>query len=290
MALLPTLITLFSAFLHAGWNLIAREHRNHQTFLKVPLVIAIIGLIPAIIIELAIHGNIFSIWWCFLTAGCFQAIYFWALMNGYQSGDFTVVYPLARALPVILLAVSDIFLGYPPNTIGWSGLLLVFFGCLLSPLESLKSFDLKTYRTKNMGYIIMTALATLGYTLIDNHAADVIPWNLTIAVRYQVLEMSCAFLFYWFLLYLNHQVVNFKLSWQSWRIPAMIAFLLFSAYSLILWVYQLTPETSYVVALRQFSIVIGVVIAAIKFHEPAPAIRISAAILITVGVFFIAIA
>ena len=290
MTLLPTLLTLSSAFLHAAWNLIAREHHNHETFLRVPLAIAIIGLVPVLFLEMMYQGNLFSIWWCFTAAGIFQAIYLWGLMSGYQNGDFTVVYPLARALPVLMLAISDLIIGVPPSVTGWLGLLMVFIGCLLSPLESQSSFRVATYRTKSMLYIVLTAFATFGYTLIDNTAADLISWNLSVAMRYQVLVMSVAFFFYWLLLQRNHQNMKTEFSWQSWKIPFVIALLLFSAYSIVLWVYQMSTETSYVVALRQFSIVIGVVIAVFKFHEPAPVIRIGAAVLITIGVFFIAIA
>lgn len=52
----------------------------------------------------------------------------------------------------------------------------------------------------------------------------------------------------------------------------------------------LTPETSYVVALRQFSIVIGVLIAAILLQEAVPKLRIIAATIITSSVVIITLA
>jgi drug/metabolite transporter (DMT)-like permease len=44
------------------------------------------------------------------------------------------------------------------------------------------------------------------------------------------------------------------------------------------------------VALRQFSIVIGVVVAVFLFHEPARGLRIGAALTIAVGIACIALA
>jgi drug/metabolite transporter (DMT)-like permease len=64
---------------------------------------------------------------------------------------------------------------------------------------------------------------------------------------------------------------------------------LFGAYWLILWSYQLSTHTSYVVALRQFSIVIGVVIGVIHFRDPAPGLRIFASLAIVTGIFCIAL-
>ena len=61
------------------------------------------------------------------------------------------------------------------------------------------------------------------------------------------------------------------------------------SYGLIVWVYQLTERISYVVAWRQFSIVIGVVVAFMIFHEPGRLVRTFAAILITSGLIVVAI-
>ena len=63
----------------------------------------------------------------------------------------------------------------------------------------------------------------------------------------------------------------------------------FGAYWLVLWSYQLSPQASYVVALRQFSIVIGVVIGTFLFREEAPILRISASVMIAIGIACIGI-
>jgi drug/metabolite transporter (DMT)-like permease len=64
---------------------------------------------------------------------------------------------------------------------------------------------------------------------------------------------------------------------------------MFSAYALILWAYQLVTHVSYVVALRQFSIVLGVIAGTFLFHEPAPRWRIGMACLIVAGVVLISL-
>jgi drug/metabolite transporter (DMT)-like permease len=51
----------------------------------------------------------------------------------------------------------------------------------------------------------------------------------------------------------------------------------------------LVSHVSYVVALRQFSIVLGVVAGTFLFHEPAPRWRISMAVLIVLGVVLISL-
>ena len=60
--------------------------------------------------------------------------------------------------------------------------------------------------------------------------------------------------------------------------------LIYTAYGLVLWAYQLSWQISYVVALRQFSIVIGVAIGVLFLGEAAPAPRIAGAVVIVAGV------
>jgi drug/metabolite transporter (DMT)-like permease len=73
-------------------------------------------------------------------------------------------------------------------------------------------------------------------------------------------------------------------SLASWRWSAIAAIGVFGAYWLILWSYQLAFHASYVVALRQLSIVIGVALGAWFLREAAPLLRLSAACLIVAGV------
>ena len=64
----------------------------------------------------------------------------------------------------------------------------------------------------------------------------------------------------------------------------IIAMLMYCTYALVLWAYQLSWQTSYVVALRQFSIVLGVVVGALLLREAAPATRVAGAVVIAGGV------
>ena len=68
-----------------------------------------------------------------------------------------------------------------------------------------------------------------------------------------------------------------------WRIPAVAGGLCFFAYWLVLCAYQMTARASYVVAFRQFSIVIGVMAALVFLNEPGKIVRFVGAIVITAG-------
>ena len=61
----------------------------------------------------------------------------------------------------------------------------------------------------------------------------------------------------------------------------------FGSYWLVLWAYQLEPRASYIVAFRQFSIVVGVAVAFGLFRERGLTVRVTASVLIIAGLIVI---
>ena len=108
MAILPIGLTLLSAFFHASWNFLARESNETDFLLHSGFVIIGLGLIPAIILEFIGTAFPLRVWLYVPISGTFLAVYYLGIIQGYRSGDFTVVYPVARALPVLLIAFADI--------------------------------------------------------------------------------------------------------------------------------------------------------------------------------------
>ncbi|MDP7259623.1 MAG: hypothetical protein QF376_01895 [Anaerolineales bacterium] len=86
------------------------------------------------------------------------------LSRGYRSGDFTVVYLLARAASVLAIAVLDVDRGQAPNLLGWLDLLLVALGYVLAPFTWLREITLKRYWNVTTLWITVAAVGTIGYT------------------------------------------------------------------------------------------------------------------------------
>jgi drug/metabolite transporter (DMT)-like permease len=290
---LSLLLIGVSAFMHAGWNLLAHARRSDGAlFLRSAMVTGVIGLIPALVAEWLGPAFPVQVWGLLLLTGVFQATYFLGLTMGYRSGDFTVVYPLARALPVLFLALVDMARGRMPSPLGWAGMALVVAGCALAPLESLRGATLARYRQRAMLWVLVTALGTVGYTTVDKIAAEGLSPGLASAARYNVFEVIATVPFLWLALRLAGERLRAASTSSSpgWKWAFIAAIFIFSAYTLVLWAYQLSPYASYIVALRQFSIVIGVVAAAVLLKEPARGLRIVAAIVIAAGIVCISLA
>jgi drug/metabolite transporter (DMT)-like permease len=287
MPFLPIEITLFSAVIHASWNLLARKHRETDFLFNSSILVGLVALIPVLAYDYFVQPFPAKVWFFIPFSGTFLAFYYLGLTRGYRSGDFTVVYPVARALPVLIIALSDVVLGSSPTPFGWLGIFLVTLGVMVSPLESLRGFSLNRYRNRTMVWVLLAVIGITGYTIIDGLAADFVQPGPVSALRYFVLQTSSSVIVYWFLLTLMHTPVDLLEIRTSWRRPALLAFLIASAYTLVLWAYQLSSETSYVVAVRQFSIVVGVVAASYLFKETAPRLRIAAAVTIMIGICLI---
>lgn len=286
------LIVLLSTFMHAGWNLLAHYDRSESLFYKRMLVfIILVGFFPTLISELHAKSLPLLAWLCVLGSGFSAGLYLFFLAKSFESSDFSVVYPVARSLPVIFIGIMDTLRGRPLTVWGWVGIGLVSLGCFLVPQRSLRSFSWRSYLTPTSVWMLLTALGTIGYTYLDKIAAEVVQQSPATAARYGYIYFAVSFIPYsLFLRYFhspkpeetrNHAV--------GWKLAILAGILSFGAYWLILWAYQLSPYASYIVAFRQFSIVIGSAVALTFYKEGGLAVRLSGALLITIGFIFIAV-
>ncbi len=290
MTWLAVLLVLLSATVHASWNLLAHSRRvDGNLFFRLHLTTGLIGVLPALIAEWQGIPFPATIWGMLVLSGLFQAIYFLGLTSGYRSGNFSLVYPVARSLPIVILALFDIFRGHTLSISGWFGIFMVVTGCILAPLESLRKITLSMYWNRTTIWILVITFGVTGYSVTDKMAAELLPQSADMAARYGTWEAIFTIPF----LYLVFKLINEPISiykdskLADWRWATIFALLVFCSYWLMLWAYQVSSYVSYLAGLRQFSIVIGVVAAVIILREPAPVLRIIAAIIITIGVIFI---
>ena len=290
MPLLAVGIVLFSGLIHASWNLLVRHQRATDMFLQISIVITGIGLAPALLAEFIAPPVLPLVWTNVLLGGTFLGIYYFGLTRGYRAGHFTVVYPLARALPVLLVAFADIARGHAPTPMGWLGIGLVSTGSFLIPLESLREWHITRYWNRTTIWILVAAFSTASYSIVDSSAAQVLPTGLTTALRYNIFESSFALVAYTAILLVLAQPIRQIRGQTNWRLAFVATLFVFGGYTLVLWAFQLSPHASYIIGLRQISIVVGVAAGALFFHEPAARLRIASAAIITTGVLAISLA
>ncbi len=285
------LLVLASTFMHAAWNLMAKNGESeHDFFKRMQFGVIIIGLIPFVLSEFFTRSLPISVWVYVAISGIFGGTYYYTLGNAYKASDFTIVYPVARSLPVLIMGLVDLLRGRTPTFFGWVGMFLVAFGCVLSPLNSIREIHIKRYINKAILWIFLTAIGTVGYSTFDKISSEIVRQGPFTAARYCYLFFTFSGIFYIILTKLvlgkrNNEIQNKR----GWIKPTLGGIFSYGAYWLVLWAYQLVKQASYVVTFRQFSIVIGAIAAFTLRREKAYALRIIAIFAITFGLVIIAL-
>lgn len=290
MPLFSLALVLISASMHAAWNLLVRDQRALNMFMCITVVSLTLFLTPLLFLEWIQLPVLTVVPLQILFGGFFLSIYYFGMMHSYRGGDFTVAYPLARALPVLIVACIEALLGDAPTPLGWLGILLIAVGSILVPLQSLRDLSVSHYWNQTTVWILTAAVGIAGYTVVDRNALLQLPNGFGFAVRYAILEAIAGGIFYWLALRLLHEKIVLPARLEAWKLPFFATCFVFGSYSLILWAFQSSDRASYVIGLRQIGIVFGVVAGAYLFHERGARLRIPAAIVITAGVILLSIA
>ncbi|GMV84098.1 MAG: hypothetical protein AMXMBFR7_52820 [Planctomycetota bacterium] len=293
MSPLAIVLVLISCVSHATWNLWTKQSSKGLNFFLLGSLGVLAAGLPVFWLWdgagiLQARPELFV---CLAVTGCFQAAYYLGLVKAYRLGDISVVYPLVRTTPIFVLLLAGTLRGLWPAWPAAVGIVLVVFGCFLLPWQPGKGIRLKDYLNRASAWAIFAALASSGYTLIDD-----------LGMSYMVERFprpQAAFL-YGYLEWLSSTVAlalgarlvaepeTFRRVWTlEARRALTVGLLIFGTYLLILWAYSLSTQVSYVAAMRQFSIVLGVLAGITLLKESGGRTRILASAVIVVGLILI---
>ena len=131
---------LVSGFLHAVWNLLAKRASGDASgpafvWLYSALSTVIFAPLAAGVFvggeRLGAAGLLFV-----FGTGALHIGYFLLLQKGYQVGDLSVVYPLARGTgPLLASGAAILLLGERAGPVAWAGILLIVAGVFLLAWE-----------------------------------------------------------------------------------------------------------------------------------------------------------
>ena len=163
MTLTAFILIVLSAGLHASWNMVARKNRMTVPFYAVICTTAMLAWLHVQFWTPVTVWKMPGRFWLMLYASVLSdVIYCLGLMQIYKRMEMATAYPVMRALPIILTALSCL------------GFLIVFSGALLMPLNSFSDFKLSNYLNLNMLFILVVACGTTGYTIFDSQAQHVL--------------------------------------------------------------------------------------------------------------------
>jgi drug/metabolite transporter (DMT)-like permease len=273
-------LVLLAAFFHAVWNALVKAGHDRLVVLTIANGTGVlVSLLIAPFVSLPLPAS-----WPFLLASVvLHTGYYFFLIRAYRAGDLSHVYPLARGLSPILVAIlAAVFAAEIPPPWGMVGVVLACAG-----ITSL-AFDGGTpWRgdRRPLTYAAGTAVFIASYTLADGmgvrRAGDALGYIVWLMILDGLPIVS-------FTAYARrHQLVAAITG--NWRAGCTSGVLQFGAYALVIWAMSLGAMAS-VSALRETSVIFAAFIGAAVLKEPVGARRIAAAILVALGIVLMRIA
>lgn len=302
MSLFAVLIVLVSAVIHSAWNLLGKAKSSTPAFFCLASLGTALIMSPFLVwMTYFASQNALVIpnhfWQLLIFSGFFQMIYMAGLARAYQNADVGVVYPIARALPVLMVAsLSTLIAGHSMPLLAWVGMIIVTLGCLLVPLTTLKNWHWKQYKNKGCLWALIAAIGTAGYSVIDKEALNLLHASYQnqlpspfLAIYFLGLQFSTTGLWLALGLCWSSYRKEMRFSWQYRKSALLAGIMMGVTYGMVLYAMTLTDNVSYVVALRQASIPIGVLLAVLILKEKWYLTRIAGAGIIFTGLVFTAV-
>lgn len=280
-------LVLIAAVLHASWNLCAKRAGGGLPF---------VWLVGAVICTLYIPVVAFYWWWqkpivpwiamgWILGSGILKTGYSLFLQRGYRTGDFSLIYPLARGTGPLLSTLAAIFLlGERPSAIALGGGLTIV-AAIFFLTGGTKLFHENGQHLRNaVNYGALSGVFIASYTLWDRHGVAglaIAPLLYDAGTAYTQLALLTPFAVRRWPEVVHH--------WREHRgYTVAMAVMAPTAYVLVLTALAFTP-VSYVAPAREVSIVIGAFLGARYLKEANAARRIWAAVAVAIGVIALAL-
>jgi uncharacterized membrane protein len=285
MSLLALLLVLLAAVMHATWNLAAKRAASGLPYIWVSGVLSLVLWSPVVAAYLWWHpASLTRLGLLFMVlSGVLHAGYSIFLQRAYRSGDFSLVYPLARGTGPLLSALTAIVvLGERPTPLALGGIVLiilsVFFLTGGSALWSGHPHAPAIVNGTTCGVFIAA------YTVVDQRAVVLaavppllIDWGGNLA-RTLLLAPFAA-----------RRWPECRTVWRQYRRECFtVAVLGPAAYILVLWAMTFSP-LSYLAPVREVSILVGAYLGARFLNEGDSRRRVVATLGMVAGVIALAL-
>ncbi|MFW5880769.1 MAG: drug/metabolite transporter [Spirochaetota bacterium] len=294
------LIVLASATVHAGWNLLGKRARPAPAYFAIASLAGAVLLSPLLILwgeTLPLIPG--SVWLSLLVTGAFQATYMTGLAAAYRTGDLSLAYPVARALPVLLvpLVTGVLGIGESVSPLGGAGMITVVIGLLLVVHRSFATVRLASFLSPAVGWALLAGIGTTGYSIIDNSALELFraglaadPGDLRAPLVYIVFESvsTAIWLVAMTLVARGPQRVRADFLTLDKRLTMLAGIGIVVAYGLVLVAFGFAENVSYVVAFRQVSLPIRTLFGVVVLRERVGVPRLMGTLLIVTGLVLVA--
>ncbi|MDR0252121.1 MAG: DMT family transporter [Brucellaceae bacterium] len=277
------LVVLFGALLHASWNVIVKS--GSDKYLGAVMVSGASGLLVLLFIPF-VPLPLSASWPYILTSTVFQVIYMFLVAAAYSNGDMSLAYPLMRGTPPLLVAmVSGPLIGEVLGGMQWLAVGLISGGVLVMALGRSRVIVSGQNTSRTVLIALVNALFIAGYTLVDGVGVR-ISGNTVSYVLWAFLCNAIPVVIWGIWKYRGQLITQIR---QRGHLAMIGGAGTLGSYGLALWAMTMAP-VAMVAALRETSILFGVILSLILLHEQISLKRLCGAVLIVGGTILMRLA
>jgi drug/metabolite transporter (DMT)-like permease len=263
---------LLSAVLHAGWNAAVKASARPAEAMAAQMLVSALIVLPGLLwTGLPVRAA-----WVWIAASTLMnVVTVAALLRAYALGGFGIVYPVMRAVSVLL--VVPLAAGLAGDRVGIGALAgIVLVAASLGLLGYGAGRD-REFAPRALGWTLVAGVATAAYVICDAHGVRVAgsPFAYGFAVSVTNAAAMC---------WRQRRVgTPLQLLGSSWAVAVPTAIAAVASYLLILWVWTEAPIAP-AAALRDTSAIFAILIAVTWLKEPFTASRFLAVLLAAAAV------
>jgi drug/metabolite transporter (DMT)-like permease len=270
MSLSVFLLVLFAALLHASWN--AWIKGGDDRYLSIQRMSAGQSVLAALLLPFFPLPEA-HVWPWIAASAALHTGYKIFLINAYERGDLSQVYPLARGTAPLIVAVAGLLLlGEVPPPLRLAAVLAIGAGILL----------MATGRGRLSGTALLLALGTAAftasYTIVDGLGAR-LSGNASAFILWAIAIDGPLMLAYGAVARGPASLGPVRTGWRQGLAAGATSA---GAYWIVVWAFTQAP-LALVAALRETSVLFAMLIAAVFLREKITATRWAAAGLILTG-------
>jgi drug/metabolite transporter (DMT)-like permease len=276
-------LVLSAAVIHATWNAMAKGAREPMAMLWWAGILSSLVLAPPSLYVLSRHGFPPRALPFVVATVLLHSLYFLALGKAYQTGDFSLVYPMARGMGVALVPLGAYYVfDERLSRIGVLGIALVGTGIFALHWRR-GAFKESALLKPGTGWAMATGVCIASYSLVDKIGVSHIN---PLPYLWAMMLGSCISL----LPAVLSRRGALSREWRENRLAVLLSGVLSpGGYLLVLFAFRLS-KAGYVVAGREVSIVISALVGSLLFREGRLAQRVVGAAIVAGGVVCVALA
>lgn len=266
------LLVLGAALLHASWNIIVKGGDNK---LFESAMNALGGGLGALCILPFLPVPDKSAWGLLALSCCCHLTYYICIAEAYKVTDLSLGYTIMRGSAPMLTALVLCVMGVPLSLTGWGGVLLLCSGILTLALE--QKFSHKA-SLKGILYSLRTSFVIMGYTLADGYGARASGNG--VSYTCWIFFLNIFPLHTYVLSRYGTEYLRYLRKRAAVGISGGLAGL--GSYGIAIWAMTVAP-IALVAALRETSVIFGMIMAVLFLGEKLSVVRVLAILLVMGG-------